>query len=101
MNRANFLQKKRDIISKKEHYRIARYPEIPISALDLYIQTQIGDRLDILASKYYKDNQLWWIISVANPDIIRRDSLYLNPGLEIRIPANVNTIIERFERMNE
>tara|TARA_Y100000592_G_C5448214_1_gene307251 strand:- start:263 stop:568 length:306 start_codon:yes stop_codon:yes gene_type:complete len=101
MNRVNFLQKKRDIISKKEYYRRVRYPEIPVSSLDLYIQTQIGDRLDLLANRYYKDNQLWWIISVANPNVVRRDSLYLNPGLEIRIPINVDNIIERFEQINE
>ena len=44
---------------------------------------------------------LWWIIATANPSIIRRDSLNLKSGLEIRIPANKDEIIDRFRILNE
>ena len=45
---------------------------------------------------------LWWIISTANPDIIRRDSFNLRPGLQIRIPdpASVNNILRSFQLLN-
>ena len=57
--------------------------------------------LDLLANEYYQDIGLWWIISTANPDVIRRDSFGLKPGIEIRIPANVQGIIEAFEALNK
>ena len=40
---------------------------------------------------------LWWIITTANPDVIRRDRFNLKPGMEIRIPNNAQGIIEAFE----
>ena len=81
-------------------YKKIKYPNIPTSSSDLYIITQMGDKVDTLAYNYYKDSSLWWIIVKANPDIIRRDSFYLEPGLEIRIPSNTRTIITTFERIN-
>jgi hypothetical protein len=44
---------------------------------------------------------LWWIIAIANPDIVRRDSFRLKSGLEIRIPQDHFTIIEAFEEINK
>ena len=44
---------------------------------------------------------LWWIITTANPDIIRRDSFNLKPGMEIRIPNNIQGIIQAFEELNK
>jgi hypothetical protein len=44
---------------------------------------------------------LWWIITTANPDVIRRDSFNLKPGIEIRIPNNIQGIIEAFEALNK
>ena len=39
--------------------------------------------------------------TIANPDIIRRDSFNLKPGMEIRIPNNIQGIIEAFEELNK
>ncbi len=84
----------------KRYYKPIKYPEIPLSSNDIYVITTIGDRLDSLAYQFYNDIELWWIISTANPDVIRRDSFNLNPGLEIRIPANVSNIVRVFEDLN-
>ena len=76
-------------------------PTIPKTKLDLYVITVIGDRLDLLAKSYYNDVNLWWVISSANPDIIRKDSYALKPNLEIRIPANIDRILKTFEHLNK
>ena len=47
------------------------------------------------------DVDLWWIITTANPNVIRRDSFNLKPGIEIRIPDNIQGIIEAFETLNK
>ena len=78
-----------------------KYPEIPLNIMDIYVTTTAGDRLDLLAHQFYHDVDLWWIISSANPSVIRRDSLVLEPGLEIRIPASIQFILEEFERINK
>ena len=77
------------------------YPFIPESENDTYIIAGVADRYDVLALEFYNDSSLWWIISTANPHIIRRDSYSLKPNLEIRIPANVTGIIQNFEQINK
>jgi nucleoid-associated protein YgaU len=47
-----------------------------------------GDRLDLLAWRYYKDTRLWWRILDANPEIVFGGSLLLDEmqGQVILIP---------------
>ena len=98
-SRLNYILKKRT--NNKRYYVNIKYPEIPLSVNDMYIITTVGDRLDTLANEFFNDVDLWWIITTANPDVIRRDSLNLPPGIEIRIPDNVQGIIEEFEALNK
>ena len=92
---------KRDNRRGIKYYKYIKYPPIPYSINDLYVSTVSGDRLDLLANEYYKNVDLWWGISIANSDIIRRDSFILDEGLEIRIPANLNSILSRFKKLNK
>lgn len=87
--------------NKNRYYTTTLYPEIPPNINDIYLLTEVGDRLDVLANTYYKDNSLWWIIAKANPDKIRRDGLLLKPGLQIRIPNNVENILTQFANLNK
>ena len=87
--------------NRKRYYLNAKYPEIPLSFNDIYVTTTVGDRLDNIANQFYDDVDLWWIITIANPDIIRRDSFNLKPGIEIRIPQDIETILEDFEEINK
>ncbi len=98
-SRLNYIAEKRS--DNKRYYKNLKYPEIPLSVNDLYITTTVGDRLDLLADEFLNNVDLWWIITTANPDIIRRDSFNLRPGMEIRIPDNVQGIIEEFEALNK
>ena len=101
MNRYRKLNKLRDSNTRKEYYKRAKYPTIKLSTSDIYIITGAEERLDNLAYQYYRNSNLWWIISLANPNIIRRDSYYIKPGLQIRIPADKDGILEDFERINQ
>ena len=98
-SRLNYIAKKRT--NNRRYYVNIKYPEIPLSVNDMYIITTVGDRLDTLADEFFNDVDLWWIITTSNPDVIRRDSLNLPPGIEIRIPDNVQGIIEAFEALNK
>jgi hypothetical protein len=88
------------ITQGKKHYRYYKYPEIPLSIDDIYVTTTVGDRLDTLANLFYKDVDLWWVIAIANPDIIRRDSFAIKPGVEIRIPQDINNIMQEYQNIN-
>ena len=99
--RLQYIQHKRRQLSKKSYYKSIKYPEIPLSTLDLYVSTVKGDRLDLLAHQYYRDVDLWWVIATANPDVIRRDSLTLGDGLEIRIPGDIQQVLLDFEQLNK
>jgi hypothetical protein len=65
----------------------------------MYIITQYGDRLDNLASQFYGDPSLWWVIQTANPDL-PKDSLYTTLGYQLRIPSNITQILNDFELLN-
>ena len=87
--------------NRKRIYKALKYPEIPLSINDLYVTTNDGDRLDLLANQFYQDVDMWWIIATANPGVVKRDTFNLKPGLEIRIPIDTQSIIQNFESLNK
>ena len=85
--------------TKKQYIASLIYPKIKPSDNDLYIISESSDRLDILASKYYNDQSLWWIIAVANN--LNDASLSIEPGTQMRIPSNVSKILNDLKKINE
>ena len=77
-------------IQGKPYYKSKFYPNVPLSEDDIYIITNIGDRLDYLAYTYYTNSELWWVISMANNNITK-GSLFPIPGTQLRIPQNINS----------
>ena len=62
------------------------YSNIPESDDDIYIITQNGDRLDLLANTYYNDSSLWWYIAKANGLKV----MNIPEGTSLRIPGSTN-----------
>ena len=98
---------------------MSRYSEIPVkrhnsqpvrstsiykifeeSSEDYYVISTEGDRFDTLASEYYRDSSLWYIIAAANPTV-RRDTMYITPGYQIRIPLPLSKVLTVIERENK
>lgn len=84
-----------------QYYRPNFYPEIPLSETDIYVITDFGDRLDLLANQFYGDVTLYWIIAAANPDKISFGSLFINEGTQLRIPVNTSEVIRSYKLLNE
>ena len=84
--------------TKKKYLGSVLYPKIKPNDNDMYIISQQGDRLDILASKYYNESSLWWIIAVANN--LNDASLHIEEGKQLRIPSNISAINSELERIN-
>jgi nucleoid-associated protein YgaU len=82
----------------KRVYKSTVYPSIPPSPMDTIVVSNEGDYLDTLAYKYYGDPTLYWII--ANANNIGKGRMSVQPGLTLRIPSNVNDIINKFNRLN-
>ena len=77
----------------KPYYRGKQYPNIPLSADDIYVITTIGDRLDLLAYTYYKDTALWWVISMANNNITNVNTNRVNSFTLITAPNGTGATI--------
>ena len=75
-------------------YRSNIPADIPLRDSDMYVVTQLGDRLDGLADKYYNDSRLWWIIAYANN--IHDAPLGLPEGRTLRIPTEFLNILSDF-----
>tara|TARA_Y100000296_G_C5043068_1_gene190872 strand:+ start:20 stop:301 length:282 start_codon:yes stop_codon:yes gene_type:complete len=71
---------------KINHYETTIYSSIPESDGDIYIITQYGDRLDLVANTYYNDPTLWWYIAKANNLKI----MNIPEGTSLRIPATTD-----------
>jgi hypothetical protein len=83
-----------------QYYITVKYPEIPLSENDIYVITDFGDRLDILANQFYQDVTLYWIISAANPNSIKFGSITIPTGTQLRIPTDISGIIDSYNRLN-
>lgn len=83
----------------KRYLRNLIYPEIQPSADDIYVITTGGDRYDKLALQFYNNVDYWWVIAVANTDVV--DSLVVTPGVQLRIPATPEKFQEALEKLNE
>ena len=82
------------------YYKDNKYPRVPLSVNDIYVETTIGDRFDLLALQYYGDPSFWWIISNANENL-PQNSLYITVGSQIRIPVNVSNIVTTYNVINK
>ena len=101
MQRYKFIEVIRD---KKTNNRVLSstlFPKIDEQEDDIFVNTNIGDRLDLLAHHFYDDVTLWWVIAQANKGILKKGSMNVSPGLRLRIPQNINKIFNDLRRLNE
>jgi len=84
---------------KPRQYKSNIYPVILRSIADIYLISNSGDRLDILAYKYYGDQTLWWIIATANS--LGKSGMIVPPGLQLRIPTDIAQIQEDYIDLQE
>ena len=105
MNRYADIKKRKtkiDWIRPKgvEYYASNKYPEVKKMVTDIWVLTEWGDRLDLLANQFYGDTSLWWVIAVANPEKIEKGSLLPEPGIQIRIPADPSIVVNNYTAKN-
>ena len=77
----------------KTVYKSKRLKNIPLKNDDIYVASQTGDRLDLLANQYYGSPAYWWII--ANANNIHDGKLGLKDGTILRIPKDHTEIIRK------
>ena len=66
----------------------ARTPKIlPESPEDKFYTTREGDRLPLLAWKYYGNFRLWWVLYDNNLDTLTGHPMDVPAGKTLRIPA--------------
>jgi hypothetical protein len=98
MSRYRFTKQKIDKDTGSRVYGTTIYPKIPLEDTDIFIHSIEGDRLDLLAHKYYGDETLWWIIAKANS--LRNGKFALKAGQQLRIPQGIEQILIAFRAIN-
>ena len=83
----------------KRVYVTTQYPIIEPQDSDAIIISNDGDFLDSLAYTYYGDPTLWFIIALANN--IGKGRMSVPPGLQLRIPTNIDSILVQFNNLNQ
>jgi nucleoid-associated protein YgaU len=69
--------------------QLKRTREPVATQLALIYQLREGDRLDMLAQRFFHDPRKWWLIADANPDVLTPEQL-LVPGRQLNIPKDRN-----------
>ena len=91
-----------EIIKSKENkniYSQVYYPEFGNQEDDIYIITSITDRLDLISLDFYGDEKLWWVIVMVNN--LEGDSIFPPVGVQLKIPKNIEDILNKFNKENE
>jgi len=88
-------------INNNRVYSSTLYPHIEDNIDDIFIITTITDRLDLLAYTYYQDPTLWWIIAQANLEKLKKGSMNISSGIQLRIPKNLTKIFNDLEKINK
>ena len=87
--------------SQIDYFRLETFP--PISAADLQniphttIIFKETDRLDLLAEEFMGSATYWWVICLMN-NLVSPFSYNLLPGTTLKIPHEVNSIINIIQR---
>ncbi len=84
MNRYSAAQIIQDPVTRKRRLSSTLMNVIPASTNDIYIQVTSPDRLDKIASVFYKDVLMWPVIAVANG--IGKGTLMVPANTLLRIP---------------
>ena len=74
------------------------YPRIKNRSTDTFLVITEKTRLDHLAYKFYENPNYWWVIGIANRI---KGTLHVTPGTQIRIPREINSIIQDFNKINK
>ncbi len=85
--------------TNKQFLESTIYPKVKAKDTDMYIISEAGDRLDLLAHKYYGDQSLWWVIATANN--INDATFYVEEGIQLRIPSDINAILTDLQKINK
>jgi nucleoid-associated protein YgaU len=81
MNRYNALVPSE---GTRKYYLTALPTTIPEEAVPFYYTAAAGDRLDMLAHRFYKTPTKWWVIAKANN--LANGSLAIPAGMSLLIP---------------
>ena len=65
-------------------YNTTIYNEIPDKNDDMYFRAQDGDRLDLLAHRFYGDAKLWWFLARVN----NLKTMNVPEGTSLKIPSS-------------
>lgn len=57
-----------------------------------------GDRLDLIADRFYGDASLWWAVARANG--LEGDSLHVEGGTRLTIPRSEADVVDALRQAN-
>lgn len=97
MSRTRFVNTKNRLDGKKQFTSLIM-PSFSESSDDIVISINGATRLDQLAQQFFDDPTLWWVLAVYNN--LGEPSLYVKDQNYLRIPADIQSVFEKINRVN-
>ena len=68
---------------------VANLPKIPLTNGDIIqVPPECENRIDLFSYQQYGSSRLWWIIALANADIIRDPTWDFKAGMVVFVPRD-------------
>lgn len=79
-------------------YTSVTLPYIEPREDDIYVVTNVTDRLDMLSYKYYQTPRYWWVLAMVNN--IGAGTMFVPAGTKLRIPVSIGNILSLVRETN-
>ena len=84
--------------NQSRYFKPTLYPDIEERDSDIIHNVRAGERMDMLAHRYYDDVGLWWVISRANR--LDPSDIGLKASSKLRIPIDIADVLRKFRSIN-
>ena len=84
--------------NKVRYFKPSLYQDIEEKDSDVVHVVRPGERLDLLAHRFYGDVGLWWVISRANR--LDPSDVGLKAATQLRVPTDIGDVLRKYKAVN-
>jgi hypothetical protein len=86
--------------TRKFYLDVAKLPKFDMATGDyVVVPPECENRMDLFSYQQYQSSRLWWVIALANADIIKDTIWDFKSGMTVFVPRDA-TLLEKLAGVN-